>query len=541
MTNFFREDTVITEDKNNIISELYKILPIVKHIDVEKIKTSYNLVVANLVYQDSILIEHFSKKEVSPLRSLKAERKVIEELYTLGLVDIYRAPSNRDFAKMKAAGRDISEHLQSNGKRRLSEMCLTDKGKLFFAGVTATLQLVTRRKKIEATKSTRKRYDYFPFQKDELQELGKYKNFLTKLNKVMEKHTFSYTDFETGETVEFNNDYRIIFSGNQQNKIYDHRRRGGRFVSTVSYMWKQNRKSVLIDGQNTIEIDYKCCLPSIMFGKFKVDLSGLENDLYYVPDEENCEYMRLVAKKIVVCALGTTSEYTLKLAVDDKYYRYKNNLNDADGYPVERFFPENFTLDDIERVIGKILKRYRELCPRVDKILFKKDLATNILQGVEARIATRIMNQFVSQGKPILCIHDSFRVLEEDEDLLYKLMQESYFAEVGMNPLGLKVVRQDKQPEPIAPVQDLQVKETSSFDFEIASETDHTVDDVELQYDCIGNCTDTVDTFSIQYVFDGIIFRFDNVTGQDYAWDSAFKEWVPQNSRSAFDRYVGVA
>lgn len=513
--NFFREDVAVKEDRFNVIRDLS--LPS-KRIDAAKLRVAIYLVIANLnFYKDSILIEHFSNRyKVSPHRSFKTERKVIERLHALGYVEYYRALSNVEFKKLKDSGHDMSEHIE-NGKHRLSEMWLTDKGKSFFSGVKTGVQLVTRRtrmKQLEDGKS--KVYYCHPFREDEFEVLQKYEALLTNLNGMMRKYKLQYVDAETVKIVEFNNDCRIIFTGNESNKIYKHTRRGGRFVSKVAYLWKKHRQSTTIDGKGTVEIDYMCSLVSIMFGMFKVDLSTLEHDLYYVPGEENCPYMRLLAKTIVVCMLGVANEYTLELALSNKFYRYQNGLKE-DGYPVERFFPENFEFEDIKRVIGKILHRYRQLCPRVDKILFKKDLATNILQGIEARIATRIMIYFVQIGKPILCIHDSFRVLEEDEDLLYKLMKESYFAEVGMNPLGLKVDRQ--------PFQCLQVNESSSFDFKVATEVDYSVDAVEIYYDDCVEFTDTADTVEdIQYVFDGILHKFDNTTNQDYAWDSAFKE-----------------
>lgn len=536
---FFREDIAV-EDKYRVVKDLYQTLPInKKRIDVAKIKMSIHLVVANLVFhEDSILIEHFSNRyKVSPHRSFKTERRVILLLKELGYLNVYRGLSNKALNDLRVSGQDVSMHIE-NGKNRLSSMWLTDKGKEYFTGVDASLELVTRRKKIKATKTNKKRYEYFPFQADEFEDVEKYEDFLIKLNDLMSKYTFRYVAAKTGEIIEFKNDYRVIFSGNESNKIYDYTRRGGRFVSEVSYMWKQNRLSITINGKRTLEIDYKCSLPSIMFGKFGIDLSALNNDLYSVPGENNCEYMRQLAKTIVVCMLGVTSEYTLELSLRKKFEGYKKGYLEND-YPIERFFPENFEFEDIKRVAKIIIERYRRLCPKVDDILFKTDLATNILQGIEARIATRIMNKFVQMDKPILCIHDSFRVLEEDEGLLYKLMKEVYIGEVGMKPLGLKI---DRQPQ-----QDLQVNTeeiiTNITKEEIAPvEPEVVLEATRIAQEDIGEIDCASDVNDIEYVHEGRQYKFNLNTNQDFVYDDSGFDmgWIAQGSRNTYDLHIGV-
>lgn len=515
--NFFIEDIVVTEDRFNVVKDLINSLPLnKKRIDAATRATSIELVVANLVYHEgSVLIEHFSNRyKVSSYRSYKTERRVIKLLKMLGYVDYYKALSNKALKDLEDSGQDVSMH-KENGKNKRSRMWLTEKGREYFAHVSADLRLVTRRKKRKGAKKNKKEYDYFPFQEDELAVVEKYENLLVNLNEIMSQHQLHYVDAKTGEIEEFQNDARIIFSGDDSNKIHTSLRRGGRYVSNVAYMWRHNRKSVTIDGKRTVEIDLSCSLPSIMFGKFGVGLSALENDLYHVPGEENCEYMRDLAKTIVVTMLGVTSEYTLKESVKKKFNRFHNGETDVDGHPIERFFPQGFEIEDINRVIGKILKRYRTLCPKVDNILFKKDLATNILQGIEARIATAIINTFVQKGKPILCIHDSFRVLEEDEELLTKLMNEAYFAEVGMPPLGLKVDRQ------------------------IATEVEQPVLDPVEELVQIEDIPDTVDD-CVEYIYNNMNYKFDPRTNQDYI-DDIFLGLIPQGNRTAYDAHIGVA
>jgi hypothetical protein len=548
MKNYFREDVAV-EDINNVVKELIGILKLRKNIqDPSKIETSIYFVVANLVFHKDcedkeILIQHFSKRyKVSPHRSFYTELRVIKKLEEFGFVEIYRAKSNKAIKELKDAGEDVSMH-QENGKNRLSSMSLTDKGKEYFAGVSASVELVTRRKKIKAfTKGksrSKERYDYYPFQADELEMVGRYANFLTDYNYLMNYHVLQYIDYEIKKVVEFNNDSRIIFTGDTSNKIHNHTRRGGRFVSEVSYMWKQNRKSITIDGKRTVEIDYACSLPSIMFGKLGFNLSPLENDLYHVPGEQNCDYMRKLAKTIVVCMLGVTDEYTLELAIRKKFDGYNNGWLE-NGYPIQQFFPENFIFEDIKRVITSILKRYRKLCPKVDKILFKADLATNILQGIEARIAKRIMNKFVQMGKPILCIHDSFRVLEEDEELLHKLMEKTYLNKVKMNPLGLKVDRQpqqEQQQEQQENVEEYNDFIEDNYDWSFINDDDSELFDHPEWTAFIEE--DTVDLDPVEFTWEGQKFKHEN--GLDYIYGQDINgsdEWFCQGTARVYELYI---
>ncbi len=382
--------------------------------------------------------------KISPHRSYKAERKVIEYLEFKGYLHVYRAPSNIALKAIKDQGQDVTMHYE-DGNRRQSCIWLSDAGREYLGNIQVQERLVVRRKKIKATKTTKKRYDYYPFQKSEATRVKQYEELLTDLNNLMSGHVLQYVgkdDDGKDKLVTFTNDTKIVFTGTDKNLITTNAIQGGRYISLVSSLYKPYRKTTTIDGRPTVEADYKCCLPSIMFGRLKVDLLALEHDLYYVPDEIDCDDIRTLVKAIVVAMLGVTSKYGLKLALDKKLKDYENK-NIVNDYIVERFFPIGFTSRDIYRVAGKIITRYESLADikELNRYLFNhKDwLATNILQGIEAKIATAIVKDFVSKEKPILAIHDSFRILAEDEELLVDLMNKHFTGFVGMPPLGITV------------------------------------------------------------------------------------------------------
>ena len=108
------------------------------------------------------------------------------------------------------------------------------------------------------------------------------RNYTTDLNNLMSGHVLQYVgkdDDGKDKLVTFTNDTKIVFTGTDKNLITTNAIQGGRYISLVSSLYKPYRKTTTIDGRPTVEADYKCCLPSIMFGRLKVDLLALEHDL----------------------------------------------------------------------------------------------------------------------------------------------------------------------------------------------------------------------------------------------------------------------
>ena len=410
-------------------------------------RSSIEIILVNLLHANgAVRIDFSNRYKVSPHRSYTAERKVIEWLRSKEYIHLHKALSYVALKALKDQGKDVGMHYE-DGIRRQSCIWLSDAGKQYLGNTLVQERLVIKRKKVKATKTTKKRYDYYRFQKSEAPKVKQYEDLLTDLNKLMSGHVLQYVgkdDDGKDKLVTFSNDTKIVFTGTDKNLITTAAIQGGRYISPVSSLYKPYRKTTTIDGMPTVEADYKCCLPSIMFGLLKVDLSALERDLYYVSGEIDCEDLRTLVKTIVVAMLGVPSKYALKLSLGKKIRDYENK-NVVDGHVVERFFPIGFTSKDIYRVAGKIIARYEALGD-VNTILFmsKDSLATNRLQAREAKIATEIIKDFVSKGKPILCIHDSFRVLTEDEELLVDLMEQYFITFVGMPPLGITVTEPSK-------------------------------------------------------------------------------------------------
>lgn len=442
----FREDLVLKN--NSIVGELQKVIPLGRQVKKPLARISIEIILANLLHANgAVRIDFSNRYKVSPHRSYTAERKVIVWLESKEYIHLYKAPSNPALKALKDQGQDVTMHYE-NGIRRQSCIWLSDAGKQYLGNIQVQEMLVVRRKHIKATKKAKERYDYYPFLKSEVARVKQYEELLADLNQLMSGHVLQYVgkdDDGNDKLVTFTNDTRIVFTGTDKNLITNTAVQGGRYISPVSSLYKPYRKTTTINGRSTVEADFKCCLPSIMFGLLKVDLLALERDLYYVSGEIDCEDLRMLVKAIVVAMLGTTSKYGLKLALDKKLRDYETKQI-VNGYVVERFFPIAFTIEDIRRVAGKIIARYEALGD-VNTILFKgKDsLATNRLQAIEAKIATAVIRDFVSKGKPILAIHDSFRVLEEDKELLVDLMNKYFIRFVGMPPFGITVTEPSKE------------------------------------------------------------------------------------------------
>lgn len=450
MSNQFYEGLVIESDPNNVISN--SISSIKSTISEEVKKTSAECVISNLVYSQTDIVYKFSKDRKNPVgRSLYYEKKVIDDLESKGYISVDIGLSNKAVKELELAGQDVSKYKINgvSGRNKGTTISLTDKGKEYFKDVVVFSDLISKREKIG-----KNNYREVLFQSDETPMLEYLKELMQNLNSITNKHTLTYVDAQMKDTHIFTNNSRIIYTGNESNAIHNIGARGGRIYSNVSYMWKQNRQSVLIDGKATVELDFKCSLPSILATKLhNFDLSLLKKagrDLYYVPNENinnvkdqiDKNSLRDLAKMIVVCITSVKSEESLVRTLKYKFDGYHKGYYE-NGSLMERFFPKSFDLDDIFRVKNKILKRLRMFLPNIDRDIFQDDLVSNKLQGIEARVAMRIVRDFVAENKSILCIYDSFRVLEADEDFLRDTMTKAYIAEVGKAPLGITVDRQE--------------------------------------------------------------------------------------------------
>ena len=421
--------------------------------DIPKAKTSTELLVCNLIKNREriTIVDSFDKQFPTGARSPAMEQRVIHYLADdkRGFINLDKAPSHQERKAIRElyGESELEQYKEENGKWKKSRIFLTEKGLNRFTKFDDIEDdIIIRQEKVEdeiyvnhrsndgtvkRVKKTRERKERRAFTQEEqlllapmIMQLEAYRNLLSRFTAIC-------TDIENGETIDLNDPPRRIFNKDH----YYGLTRGGRYYSKVARVWKENRKSMTIDGKATVELDYGCCLPSILAANCGVKLPE-GYDIYSSMPGYNQTH-RVLFKQIVVIMLGAKSKQGLKQALSQKFKDAEEGNVDDNGNIVEKFYPEGFTKHDIKKAADVAVERFFQTPLFKEKLFRKDDLISLELQNIEARIATTIINIFVALEKPIYCIHDSFRVLAEDKELLRKAMYDSYVEVVGRPPLSI--------------------------------------------------------------------------------------------------------
>jgi hypothetical protein len=166
---------------------------------------------------------------------------------------------------------------------------------------------------------------------------------------------------------------------------------GGRFYGGWwQYAKKYLRPFITIDGQPTVEADFKGLHPAILFAKAELDIPP---DPYsFVPGISENEILRGHAKTTFLALLnasGTTKEP-------------RNFDSDAHGMTVEAF-----------------RQRVRDAFPMLPGV-FGTGIGT-YLQREDSDMAEQIMLHFADKGVQVLPVHDSFIIAAQHKDELVQV------------------------------------------------------------------------------------------------------------------------
>ena len=228
------------------------------------------------------------------------------------------------------------------------------------------------------------------------EELSMYVERLSKHNITCK----GYRDFLKIDTINI----RKIFQTDWKSygRIY-----GGYWQSSIT---SDQRKDIMIDDQDTIELDYSNQMVRILYSLIQRDYG--DQDAYDLNIATNSPPRRVI-KKAIICAINCKDKPTAIKAI-------QGEIN------------KDSTLKDHPKInISKLL---------FDLEFKHQDIASLFYSGVGARcqridgeIASRIINHFTSIGKPVLSIHDSFICKEEDQQLLFELMHSTFQSVLSIN------------------------------------------------------------------------------------------------------------
>lgn len=173
----------------------------------------------------------------------------------------------------------------------------------------------------------------------------------------------------------------------------------------------QCRSDILIDGNDTVELDYSAQVVHIVAGLAGIQLT---DDPYTLPLDipfVSAETKREIVKAVVVVALNASDRKSLLRGVRGKIRKL----------PWETRSGLLLRDESLEPIIDAALDALPYLEPYVlkgnGKHLFMHD----------AEIARQITQTFLDAGKVVLPIHDGFVVKQSDEDLLRETMERVWF------------------------------------------------------------------------------------------------------------------
>lgn len=182
---------------------------------------------------------------------------------------------------------------------------------------------------------------------------------------------------------------------------------GGRFYGG---WWvnskKKLRKYITIDGQSTTEIDYSAHHIVILYSYNAIDFYADYNsygDPYTLDGYDGVDGVRDFFKVVLLTCLNTKSANDAASAIRMKVSHGEIEL------------PEGV---DITTAISEFEKKHQAISEYLYSGVGMR------LQLADAEIAESVIRELVSQGIPVLCIHDSFVCKDEHVAIVGKTMEQ---------------------------------------------------------------------------------------------------------------------
>ncbi|MCG7895446.1 MAG: hypothetical protein JAZ12_13425 [Candidatus Thiodiazotropha taylori] len=227
-------------------------------------------------------------------------------------------------------------------------------------------------------------------------DLHRYKNHL----KAQTIECTTYTQFTKVDTYRakrvFNNETDFSLGG----RIY---------AGFWQNMPSEHRQNIVLNGQRTVELDYINCQLKILY--------ALEDEFYqedgYILDGYQDNIGRDLLKKVLLIALNTPSKNSAVAAFNTWMGENRQKRNEVYNYYVER---------DIRP--GRLIDQFTDKHEKLNHHFFTESGLS--IMRIDSDICMSIINKFIEMDKPILTIHDSFVVTEQDEELLRQTMKSQF-------------------------------------------------------------------------------------------------------------------
>ncbi|NYZ69579.1 hypothetical protein H0A36_26545, partial [Endozoicomonas sp. SM1973] len=223
---------------------------------------------------------------------------------------------------------------------------------------------------------------------EDTEKTNQFRQQLKSFNNFIAQHSLIYTSADDQEEMQ---PHSLFLKYHRKfHKDFSH---GGRLYSPIQNLKKEERRTIKLDGQPTVELDFKSLHLRLLY-----NMSGLKSpeDCYEFGDIQ-----RKIAKKIALVCLNCKSQSG---ALQALHKELRNEMS----------------YKDIKQAVDIFLKAHRPL----SQYFFRETWAQ--LHYWDSTIAFNVMRTFQEDNVPIIGVHDSFVVPEKEEDRLYMVMTSRY-------------------------------------------------------------------------------------------------------------------
>ena len=243
-------------------------------------------------------------------------------------------------------------------------------------------------------------------------------NFLFDYNTMLSNTSFKVGD-EFKPVVSFDrNVMKTVFNDGSFSK-------GGRFCGTWWLECKSEiRKSILIDNEETCEVDYKCSHPTIAYALKGTDVSN--QDLYAITtikDYDTKDNRKLIKKVLLTC-LNAVSKNSAAKAIETNFLEYtiKKHKKRKDKKILKRH--PDYT-------VYQIINLIKEFHPNIQEFLYN-DSGKNLM-FLEREIVFDVLNHFLKKDILVLPVHDSFVIKKKYQKELEEVMLSIFKTKMNVN------------------------------------------------------------------------------------------------------------
>lgn len=200
----------------------------------------------------------------------------------------------------------------------------------------------------------------------------------------------------------------------------------GRYHCEAQGMRKSRRRSIHINEEETVELDFKAMLPTLAYARTEVTLEGNPYEL--------AGYSRkLVKKALLICLNAATRQAARKAIFSEVSKMYEDEYNER--------LPALVTSSLIEE-----LERKHWL---IKHLFFTQ--AWQALSFQESEIMSEIITHCIHFKKPVLPIHDGLVCRAVDQDFFAEVMSESFASHAYERPRIMMVDSAGRESELVPP------------------------------------------------------------------------------------------